>query len=104
MQKCKLSSSPAIVALLMFVATMILAPLSLTAQTSLGTSIVGGMVFDPSSLGVPGAAVQLFDTQRGTTRATVTNQQGASLFTAVQPGIYTVRVQQKGFKKPVFKM
>ncbi|MDR5727465.1 MAG: carboxypeptidase-like regulatory domain-containing protein [Terriglobia bacterium] len=99
MQKRKLSSSPAIVVWLMFVVTTALAPLPLTAQTSLGTSSVGGMVFDPSALGVPGAAVQLFDTQRGTTRNTVTNQQGAYLFTAVLPGIYTLRVQQKGFRE-----
>lgn len=71
----------------------------LGAQTSLGTSSVGGTVSDPSSLGVPGATVHLFDTQRGTTRDTVTNSQGEYLFTAVLPGIYTVSVEQKGFKE-----
>ena len=70
--------------------------LNVRAQTSLGTSSVGGIVLDPTSLGIQGVAVQLIDTQRGTTRNTITSGQGEYLFTAVLPGIYTVIAQQKG--------
>lgn len=88
---------------LMFVMAITFVPSRLTAQTSLGTSSVGGTVRDPSSLGVPGVAVQLFDTQRGITRATVTSGQGEYLFTAVLPGIYSVIVKQKGFRETSIK-
>ena len=94
-----LQISAIVFALIFVVAIALVAPSRLTAQTSLGTSSVGGTIRDPSSLGVPGAAVHLFDTQRGTTRDTVTNSQGEYLFTAVLPGIYTVRTEQNGFKK-----
>lgn len=85
--------------LLMFCVALALTPLTLRAQTTLGTSSVAGTVLDQSSLAVPGATVTLYDTQRGATRHTVTNQQGEYVFTAVLPGIYTVSVQQKGFEK-----
>ncbi len=80
-----LQISAIVFALIFVVAIALVAPSRLTAQTSLGTSSVGGTIRDPSSLGVPGAAVHLFDTQRGTTRDTVTNSQGEYLFTAVLP-------------------
>jgi hypothetical protein len=76
---------------------ILLFSLSITAQTSLGTSSVGGIVQDPTSLGIQGVAVQLIDTQRGTARNTATNSHGEYLFTAVLPGIYTVIAKQKGF-------
>ncbi len=85
--------------LLILCVAVAVAPLNLRAQTALGTSSVTGTVLDQSSLAVPGAPVTLYDTQRGSPRHSVTNQQGEYVFTAVLPGIYTVTVQQRGFEK-----
>lgn len=73
-------------------------PFHLLGQTSLGTSSIGGMVHDPSQLIVPSADVALMDVQRGVTRKTKTNAKGEYIFTAIQPGIYTLTVQEQGFK------
>ncbi len=78
---------------------VVLFPLSLEAQTSLGTSSVAGAVSDQSSFAVPGAAVTLYDVQRGVTRQTITNQHGEYVFAALPPGIYTVGVRHEGFEK-----
>lgn len=74
--------------------------LNVMAQTSLGTSSVGGIVLDPTSLGIQGVAVQLIDTQRGTTRNTLQ---------AVKANIYLplsclISIQSSRNRKDVFSM
>ena len=47
------------------------------------------------------AAVAITDTQRGITRATVTNSSGEFLVPHLLPGIYLVRVSAPGFRSVV---
>ncbi|MEO7145651.1 MAG: carboxypeptidase-like regulatory domain-containing protein, partial [Bryobacteraceae bacterium] len=68
------------------------------AQTSLGTSAVGGTVKDQSGLGVPAARVELIDVARGVSRETTANASGDYTFNAVTAGIYTLRVSLAGFE------
>ena len=67
------------------------------AQTS-GAATLRGVIKDPGGAVVPGAAVTLVNTARGDQRETKSSDDGTYVFTAVDPGVYTVRVGGQGFK------
>ena len=62
------------------------------------SSTLSGVVKDPNEAVVPGAVVTLINTQRGDSRDTKTNEDGRYVFTTVEPGPYTLRVEFQGFK------
>jgi hypothetical protein len=68
----------------------------LFSQTTSGRIL--GSVSDQSGAGVAGAAVVVTDVQRGTTRAVATDASGDYVATQLQPGVYKVRAEAKGFK------
>ena len=70
---------------------------STSAQTSLGTSSLGGTVTDSSGLIVPQARIELTDTQRGVKRNAVTNDSGNYVINGLQAGMYTLRAEKQGF-------
>ncbi|MGA7931752.1 MAG: carboxypeptidase regulatory-like domain-containing protein [Candidatus Sulfotelmatobacter sp.] len=70
--------------------------LPLTAQTTTGQIL--GSVTDSTGAAVAGAAVFVTDTQRGTTRAATTDASGDYAVPELQPGIYKVRAEARGFK------
>jgi Carboxypeptidase regulatory-like domain/TonB-dependent Receptor Plug Domain len=67
------------------------------AQTVSGA--ISGIVVDPSSLPVAGAAVTLNNSDTGTKAEVLTNANGEFFFAAVLPGRYSIVVEMKGFKK-----
>lgn len=69
---------------------------ALVAQTTSGRIL--GSVTDPSGAVLSGATVTITDTQRGTTRVLTTDQSGAYVASNLDPGIYKVRAEAKGFK------
>jgi hypothetical protein len=80
----------------------ILAPLllmvaicGLKAQTNVGTFV--GRVADPSGASVPNAALALRNQRTSFTYRAVTDQRGTYDISLVQPGIYTLTVNAKGF-------
>jgi Carboxypeptidase regulatory-like domain/TonB dependent receptor len=66
------------------------------SQTTSGRIL--GSVSDQSGAAVAGAAVVVTDVQRGTTRAVATDDSGNYVATQLQPGVYKVRAEAKGFK------
>jgi hypothetical protein len=66
------------------------------SQTTSGRIL--GSVSDQSGAGVAGAAVVITDVQRGTTRAVATDDSGNYVAAQLQPGVYKVRAEAKGFK------
>ena len=62
--------------------------LVLRAQTTLGSSAVGGTVRDTSGAAVPDAKVILIETARGLSRETTSNSAGSYSFPTVAPGVY----------------
>lgn len=57
-----------------------------------------GTVKDPSGAVVPDATVTLTSAQRGGQRQVKTSDEGNYVFTSVDPGAYTLRVEARGFK------
>jgi len=66
------------------------------SQTTSGRIL--GSVSDQSGAAVAGAAVVVTDVQRGTTRAVATDSSGNYAVTQLQPGVYKVMAEAKGFK------
>ncbi len=58
---------------------------------------ISGVVVDQTDQVLPGATVTLIEEQTGASRAVPTSESGAFVFTAVQPGRYTVRIEMSGF-------
>jgi len=75
---------------------VLLAGVPAPAQTVTGT--ITGTVTDASDQALPGASVTLIAERTGDARKATTNSAGAYTFPAVQPGTYTIRVENKGFQ------
>jgi hypothetical protein len=70
-------------------------PPAAAAQSVSGS--LAGTVVDQTRQLVPGASVTLVNEQTGDSRVTTSNETGVFVFSAVQPGTYTVRVELAGF-------
>jgi hypothetical protein len=68
----------------------------LISQTTMGRIL--GSVSDQSGGAVSGATVIITDTQRGITRTVTTDDSGNYAAPELQPGVYKVRAEAKGFK------
>ncbi len=66
------------------------------AQTTTGRIL--GTVSDQTGAGVAGATVVITDVQHGTTRTVATDASGTYAAPELQPGVYKVRAEAKGFK------
>lgn len=82
----------------LFLGLVVVALLSSTAVAQTVTGTVGGIVTDPNGAVIPGATVTLVSEQKGDTRTDTTNDSGRFSFQAVQPGVYSLRVEHKGFQ------
>jgi hypothetical protein len=72
-----------------------------TALAGWGQTVSGsilGTVSDSTGNVIAGASVKLISERTGEERTTATNETGDFLFPALQPGAYTVVVEQAGFK------
>jgi len=62
------------------------------------TSAIVGTVTDPSGAAVPGATVTLTSSENGLKRSVKTDDGGRFSFPQLKPGIYSVKVEAKGFE------
>src|ERR1700729_978197 len=69
---------------------------SMCAQTTTGRII--GNVHDQSGAAVAGAALTVTDLQRGIVRNVTTDDSGGYVVSNLEPGVYSVRAEAKGFK------
>jgi hypothetical protein len=63
------------------------------------TGVITGQVVDASGLGIPGASVTLTHEETSDRRELKSSETGDFVFTAVQPGRYTITVQSPGMKR-----
>jgi len=66
------------------------------SQTTTGRII--GNVHDQTGAAVAAASLTIIDTQRGTRRTATTDDSGGYFVSNLPPGVYTVRVEAKGFR------
>ena len=66
------------------------------AQTVTGA--ISGVVVDPSDNPIVGATVTLINTKTGDKRTVTTNESGAFSVPALQPDVYTIKVEHRGFR------
>jgi len=66
------------------------------AQTITGS--ISGTVSDANGGVIPGATVTLVSEKTGQKRSAVTNSEGRFNFAALQPGSYSLKVEQQGFQ------
>ncbi|MEP7037363.1 MAG: carboxypeptidase regulatory-like domain-containing protein, partial [Acidobacteriota bacterium] len=69
---------------------------SIFAQASSSTSELRGLVTDSTGAAIPGAAVTLTDTARGTTRRATADENGQYIFLAVPPSDYDLKAESSG--------
>src|SRR5260370_4089556 len=62
------------------------------------TGSISGRVIDANSHVIPGATVTLANEQTAATRTVASDGDGRFTFAALQPGLYTLKVEQKGFQ------
>src|SRR5215813_132341 len=82
----------------LIVALSVVALVSLTGLAQSITGSISGTVIDPNKGYIAGAMVTLISEQTKTPRTTSTNEDGRFNFAALQPGVYTVRVEHQGFQ------
>src|SRR5438552_18075769 len=75
---------------------VLLSSLALFAQGNFGRIL--GNVKDPTGAVLPGATVNIIDTQRGLARTVTSDEAGLYNAPTLIPGTYTVRVEFPGFK------
>jgi len=92
-------SGPGRFALFFTLATVLCAPCALDAQVLYGS--LTGNVTDTSGAAVPGAKVEVANTQTGITRQTTTDDRGVFLFSDLQTGVYKVTVSATSFSTNV---
>src|SRR6476469_4635614 len=76
----------------------ILAPLAIQAQTK---GSLSGTVTDPAGAVVPGASVTIKNNATSAVRTATTGDNGVFQLSDVDPGTYTVMVENAGFKRAV---
>src|SRR5579872_5172024 len=74
------------------------AMLACAASAQTGDAELAGVVKDPGGAPVPSAKVSLTNKDTGVTRATVTDTDGHYRFSAVLPGVYSLRTEATGFR------
>src|SRR4030095_13239624 len=62
------------------------------------TGSISGAVTDSTGSVIPGATVALSSEKTGQVRTSVTNGEGRFSFAALQPGSYSLKVEQQGFQ------
>jgi hypothetical protein len=86
---------------LRIVCLLVLAAASLIAQSTFGT--INGVVSDPSGAVVSAAKVSVRNEATGVERAAATDAGGYYEASHLQPGIYTVTIEQAGFRQSVHR-
>jgi Carboxypeptidase regulatory-like domain/TonB dependent receptor-like, beta-barrel len=66
------------------------------AQSTAGE--ISGVITDPSGSVVPGVSVSLINPSTNSVRAVKTNDSGLYVIPAIQPGIYTLKIEVAGFR------
>lgn len=76
----------------------------LWAQSTISTGSIQGTVTDPNGAVVPGAAITIVNKAIGTSVKTTSTGSGTYSSGALRPGVYDVKVENKGFRTEVLSL
>jgi hypothetical protein len=82
----------------MFAVVLLVGMLAAAAVAQSVTGSISGTVTDSAGGVIVGASVTLRSDQTGSTRTATTSEDGRFSFAALQPGVYTIKVEQPGFQ------
>jgi carboxypeptidase family protein/TonB-dependent receptor-like protein len=82
-----------------FAGLVLITMLGASALAQSVTGSISGSVTDLTGGVLVGASVSLQNDQTGTARTATTNDEGRFSFNAVQPGTYTLSIEQRGFQR-----
>ena len=82
----------------LMLALLLLLPVMARAQTHRAT--VRGIITDPNQAVIPGATVEIYNTETLERRTVTSNSQGEYAVSALSPGSYTLSVRASGFDRP----
>jgi hypothetical protein len=94
----KLRRGIGFVVVLLFLTILLVGNRDLYAQGQLVSASLAGTVFDHSGAAIPGATVTLSSVDRGFSQNFKTDSGGRYVFTLLQPGRYSLKVEQTGFQ------
>lgn len=73
------------------------------AQVDYSTATLKGTVSDPQSAVIAGASVTVTNSSTGFTKTVKSNSDGSYVIPVLQPGVYQIAVEARGFQKEVVK-
>lgn len=82
-----------------FTVLVLITMLGISALAQSVTGSISGTVTDSTGGVLVGASVTLQGDQTGATRSATTDEEGRFTFAALQPGVYTLIVEQSGFQR-----
>lgn len=82
----------------LFAVLMLVGLLAASAAAQSVTGSISGTVTDSAGGIIVGASVTLSSDQTGSMRAATTSEDGRFSFAALQPGVYSIKVEQPGFQ------
>jgi hypothetical protein len=85
--------------LTIFAVLVLITTLGVSALAQSVTGSISGTVTDLTGGVLVGASVTLQSDQTGATRTATTSEDGRFNFAAVQPGAYTISIEQRGFQR-----
>ena len=81
----------------LFFVVFVLGLVGITASAQTPTGSVEGVITDQGKAVVAGATVTLTSNATGQSVTATTNDAGFFTFRSLSPGVYSIRVEQKGF-------
>src|SRR5439155_15287028 len=83
------------------IVSLLVAHMPLSAQVSLGSGGIEGVVKDPSGAAVPNAQVEVKNVNTGISRTAATGPTGRYVFLSLPVGEYEVKASASGFRTTV---
>lgn len=92
-----------IVQRVLFLATTLLLPLTILAQSDVTSATVRGTITDPQGGTVPNVTLTIKSTDQGTTRTVQSDASGEFVFLTLRPGPYELTAQAQGFAQQIVR-
>src|SRR5579864_3476774 len=84
-------------------AVALLGILSAYAQVDYSTATLKGIIYDPQGAVIDKASITVTNPSTGFTKTVKSKSDGSYVIPALQPGVYQIAVEARGFQKELIK-